>query len=136
MCVAGAVLAIQPSVNARLAQKVGLIESSCISFTVGTIFLLLLTLIYGQGSLGAVTQAAWWELSGGLMGAFFVFTVILIVPRLGTAAAMALIIAGQLGTALILDHYQLFGFRGIPLNVSRLSGAVLLLLGTWLIVRT
>ena len=69
------------------------------------------------------------------MGAFFVFTVILIVPRLGTGAVMAVTIAGQLLTALLLDHFQLFGFRGIPLDASRISGAVLMLLGTWLIIR-
>ena len=69
------------------------------------------------------------------MGAFYVFMVILILPRLGTAAAMAVTIAGQLLAALLLDHFQVFGFREIPLDLSRISGAVLMLLGTWLIVR-
>ncbi len=136
MFVAGALVAIQPSVNARLAQKVGLIESSCISFLVGTSFLLILTLIFGRGSFGALTQVSWWELTGGLLGAFYVFTVILIVPQLGTGAAMAVTIAGQLLAALILDHFQLFGFRGIPLDITRIAGALLMLLGTWLVIRT
>ena len=135
MFVAGALVAIQPSVNARLAQKVGLLESSSISFMVGTSFLLFLTQIFGRGSFGAITQVSWWELTGGLMGAFYVSTVILIVPRLGTGAVMAVTIAGQLLTALVLDHFQLFGFRGIPLDASRISGALLMLLGTWLIIR-
>ncbi len=135
MLVAGALVAIQPSVNARLAQKTGLLESSCISFTVGTTVLLLLASFFGRGSFRAITQVSWWELTGGLMGAFYVSTVILIVPRIGTAAAMGVTITGQLLTALILDHFQLFGFRGIPLDLTRLSGAVLLLLGTWLIIR-
>ena len=47
---------------------------------------------------------------------------------------MAVAIAGQLLTALILDHFQLFGFRGIPLNHQDFR-AVLMLLGTWLIIR-
>ena len=128
-------MAIQPSVNARLAQKVGLIESSCLSFLVGTVFLLILT-IFGWGSFSAINQVSWWELTGGLLGAFYVFTVILIVPRLGTGAAMAVTIAGQLLTALLLDHFQLFGFRGIPLDITRISGAMLMLLGAWLIIRT
>ena len=135
MFVAGALVAFQPSVNARLAQKVGLLESACISFLVGTTFLLLLAPLFGRGSFRALTQVSWWELTGGLMGAFYVFTVILIVPRLGTGAVMAVTIAGQLLTALLLDHFQLFGFRGIPLDASRISGAVIMLLGTWLIIR-
>ncbi|MRR37694.1 EamA-like transporter family protein, partial [bacterium] len=35
MMFGGAVLALQPSINARLAQKVGILESSFISFAVG-----------------------------------------------------------------------------------------------------
>ena len=135
MFVAGALVAFQPSVNARLAQKVGLLESACISFLVGTTFLLLLAPLFGRGSFWALTRVSWWELTGGLMGAFYVFTVILIVPRLGTGAVMAVTIAGQLLTALLLDHFQLFGFRGIPLDAARISGAIIMLLGTWLIIR-
>jgi transporter family-2 protein len=135
MFVGGALVALQPSVNARLAQKIGLAESSTVSFLVGTMALLLLAMVFGQGSFRALPRASWWELTGGLMGAFYVFTVILIVPRLGTAGAMAATIAGQLLAALLLDQFQAFGFRGIPLDLSRISGAVLMLLGTWLIVR-
>jgi bacterial/archaeal transporter family-2 protein len=135
MFLAGACVALQPSVNARLAQKVGLIESSTLSFVVGTLSLSILTLIFGRGSFRALSQVTWWELSGGLLGAFYVYTVILFVPRLGTATAMAVTIAGQLLTALLLDQFSFFGFRGIPLDFTRISGAVLMLLGTWLIVR-
>jgi bacterial/archaeal transporter family-2 protein len=135
MFLAGALVALQPSVNARLAQKVGLIESSTISFVVGAAFLLSLALIFGRGSFRALPQVSWWELTGGLMGAFYVSTVILFVPQLGTAPAMAVTIAGQLLAALLLDQFQCFGFRGIPLDFTRASGAVLMLLGTWLIIR-
>lgn len=135
MFAAGACVALQPSINARLAQKVGLIESSTVSFVVGALFLFCLTMIFGRGSLRALPQVSWWELTGGLLGAFYVCTVILVVPRLGTAAAMAVTIAGQLLAALILDQFPFFGFRGIPLDLTRLSGTALMLLGTWLIVR-
>lgn len=133
--VSGILVALQPSVNARLAQKIGLVESSTISFLVGTLFLFLLALAFGQGSFRALNQVSWWELTGGLMGAFFVSAVILVVPRLGTGSVMAVAIAGQLLMALLLDQFQFFGFREIPITVSRISGALLMLLGTWLIVR-
>lgn len=133
---AGALASCQPLVNARLAQKIGLVESSFISFLVGTIFLLIMTLVFGRGSLANITQASWWQLTGGLMGAFFVFTVILVVPQMGTGTVMAATIAAQLLTALILDHFQVFGFRHIPIDLPRLVGAVLMLAGTWLIIRT
>ena len=135
MFAAGALGACQPSVNARLAQKVGFIESSTVSFLVGTVALLLLALIFGRGSFRALPAASWWELTGGLIGAFYVYIALLFVPRLGTAAAMAVTIAGQLLMALLLDQFRVFGLRGIPLDISRVAGTILMLLGTWLIIR-
>ncbi len=133
---AGALASCQPLVNARLAQKIGLVESSFISFLVGTVFLLAMTLLFGRGSLAQITQAPWWQLTGGLMGAFFVFTVILVVPKMGTGVVMAATIAAQLLMALVLDHFQVFGFRHIPVDLPRIIGAGLMLAGTWLIIRT
>lgn len=134
MC-GGAVLALQPSINARLAQKVGIIESSFISFAVGTLVLAVALSFWGRGSLRAISGAAWWELTGGLLGAAFVTLTILVVPRIGTAAAMAAIIASQLITGLLMDHLGLFGFRGAPLDGKRLAGAVLLMAGAALVFR-
>jgi transporter family-2 protein len=133
---AGAMASCQPLINARLAQKIGLVESAFVSFLVGTVFLLLMTLLFGRGSLWQIGQASWWQLTGGLLGAFFVFSTILIVPQLGTGVVMAATIAAQLLMALLLDHFQAFGFRHIPLDLPRLVGVALMLAGTWLIIRT
>ena len=102
----------------------------------GTVALFLLAMVFGQGSFRGLPQASWWELTGGLIGAIFVSAVILVVPSLGTGSVMAVAIAGQLLTALLLDQFQLFGFREIPITLPRIFGAVLMLLGTWLIIRT
>jgi len=70
MACGGVAIALQPSINARLAQKVGSYESSMISFAVGTLCLLVLVMVAGRGNLRNVLDATWWELSGGLLGAF------------------------------------------------------------------
>lgn len=133
MFCAGITVAVQPSVNARLAQKVGIIESACISFAVGTIALYLLLLVSGRGTFRGVGETAWWEWTGGILGAIFVSTTIVVVPRIGTAAAMAAIIAAQLLAGIILDHFGFFGFQGIPVDAKRVVGVLLLLAGAMLI---
>lgn len=135
MFCAGITVALQPSINARLAQKVGILGSACISFAVGTIALLLLLILTGRGTLKGLAGTVWWEWTGGLMGAIFVSVTILVVPRIGTAAAMAATIAAQLVTGLILDHFGLFGFRGAPVDLKRLVGVVILMFGAGLIFR-
>ena len=131
----GIMVAIQPSVNARLAQRVGTIESAMISFAVGTLALLVVTLLVGKGSMRGVLGVPMWQLSGGLLGAFFVTAMIFVVPRIGTTAAMASVIAAQLCTGLVIDRLGFFGLQQIPLDGKRVAGAVLLLVGAALILR-
>jgi transporter family-2 protein len=131
----GITIAVQPSINGRLAQKVGTLESSCISFAVGTLLLLAVVLVSGKGSLREVTNASWWELTGGCLGAFFVTMTIVAIPRIGTTAAMAAVIGAQLTTGVLLDHFGLFGFRTIPLDGKRAVGVALLMAGASLIIR-
>ena len=131
----GIAIAVQPSINGRLAQKVGTLESSCISFAVGTLLLLVMVLIAGKGSLKGVVNCSWWELTGGGLGAFFVTMTIVAIPRIGTTAALAAVIGAQLTTSVLLDHFGLFGFRAIPLDGKRAIGVALLMAGTSLIIR-
>jgi bacterial/archaeal transporter family-2 protein len=135
MLCGGAMVAIQPSINARLAQKIGFIESAALSFAVGTIALLLVATAVGRGDWRGLQQAQWWEWTGGLFGAFFVSMTILAVPRIGTAATMAIAIAAQLATGVLLDHFNLFGYRGVAFDSRRLLGIVLLLAGAYLVMR-
>lgn len=131
----GIAVAVQPSINIRLAQKTGVFESSCISFAVGTLLMIAVVLVAGKGTFRGIAQASWWELTGGLLGAFFVTLTIIAIPRIGTTAAMATVIAAQLTTGVLLDHFGLFGFRTIPLDGKRAVGVVLLMAGAALIVR-
>jgi len=135
MVAGGVAVAIQPSVNARLAEKTGYLQAATISFAVGTLVLLLASLSTQQGSLRKATEADWWQLSGGLFGAFFVTMTIIGVPRIGTTAVLALTIVSQLVAGLVMDHYGVFGMRGIPIDFKRLLGVALLLVGVALICR-
>lgn len=135
MITAGAAVALQPSINARLAEKTGLLESACISFMVGATALLIAVLVSGRWTVKGLSGTPWWEWTGGILGAFFVSATIMAVPRIGTAAAMAASITAQLLTALLLDHFGLFGFGGAQIDLKRSVGASLLILGAWLIIR-
>ncbi len=131
----GIAIAVQPSINGRLAQKVGALESSFISFAVGTLFLAAVVLFAGKGSLKGVADSSAWELTGGCLGAFFVTMTIIAVPRIGTTAALATAICAQLTASVILDHFGLFGFRTYPLDSKRAIGVALLMAGAGLIIK-
>jgi len=135
MVAGGVAVAMQPSINARLAEKIGFLQAATVSFAVGTLVLLLVSVSVPQGSFRRTFEADWWQLSGGLFGAFFVTMTIVGVPRIGTTAVLALTIVSQLLAGLVMDHYGLFGMRGIPVDFKRMLGVVLLLAGVVLICR-
>jgi len=135
MAVGGAAVAIQPSLNARLAEKTGFLQAATISFAVGTLVLLLISLSSGHGNFRRILEADWWQLTGGFFGAFFVTMTIVGVPRIGTTAVLALTIVSQLLAGLVMDHYGLLGMRVIPIDLKRLLGITFLLVGVFLIYR-
>lgn len=135
MVIGGGAVAIQPTLNARLAEKTGFLQAATISFAVGTLVLFLLSLASSTGSFRRATDADWWQLTGGLFGAFFVTMTIVGVPRIGTTAVLALTIVSQLTAGLIMDHFGLLGMRCLPIDFKRLLGVALLLAGVFLIFR-
>ena len=71
---------------------------------------------------------------GGLVGAFYVAASSVYASRLGAAAWFGLIVTGQVAASMLMDHYGLLGFPRRPINVVRLGGSALLLIGVALVL--
>lgn len=135
LCV-GAFLPLQVGVNSKLAESVDSpLVSALLSFCVGTIALLSYILITGAPLANAVnaknaSPIAW---IGGLLGAFYVAVSIVLLPKLGVATTVTLIIAGQMLMSLVMDHYGLLGVPVKEISLARAGGAVLVIAGVVLI---
>ncbi len=135
---AGAGVPVQAAVNSALRQHLGRPEwATLVSFSVGTA-LVALALMLQRTPLPAMAQAArapWWAWTGGGLGAFYVFTTILLVPRLGATTALAVTLAGQVAFGLVLDQAGLLGLATRELTPGRLAGVALLAAGVFLVQR-
>jgi transporter family-2 protein len=60
------------------------------------------------------------------MGAFIVLSITFATPRIGTAATIGLLIAGQLTMGVVIDRFGLFGFEQLGVSWPRAVGLVLL----------
>jgi transporter family-2 protein len=133
--IAGIALPVQFSINAQLRDTIGSpLAASTISFLVGTIALSFLTVFSNQPILlkNALAGPAWIWI-GGLLGAFYVFATIILIPHLGAGTTVALVLTGQVIASLIIDH---FGFLHVPVHtigVERLLGALLIIIGVFLV---
>jgi transporter family-2 protein len=134
----GLAVTIQAGVNANLRQAMASpVLAAAISFGTGFLSLILLLLAVG-GSLPSpslVKQTEWWKWTGGMIGAIYVTTVIISVPKIGTANLVSLSVAGQLVAAVVLDHYGWLGFTLHPANGWRLLGMAFIMVGVMLVVK-
>lgn len=134
---AGTLLPVQFGINSQLARLFGNpLVASTISFWVGTVILTGLTvcLVRTWPQPEALRQTApQIYLFGGLLGASFLTTNIFLVPRLGSAATLCFVIAGQLLAALIIDHFGFFNLALRGVTFGRAAGALLVLIGATMV---
>ena len=134
---AGLAGSVQVAVMSRLGERIGVGEA--LGFAT-----LLTAVIAGAGllvvrrSLGGYERALhqpWWTLTGGLWGTLIIFTVTYAGPRIGVAATVGILIAGQLIMGAMIDRFGLFGSQQIALHWPRLAGIALLAVGAALSLR-
>ncbi|CUH96353.1 putative membrane protein [Propionispora sp. 2/2-37] len=133
---AGLAVTFQTGVNTQLRSALqNPVAASLASFTVGTLVLFLCMYFYNGPlpSLASLSLVSWWKWTGGILGAFFVYAVIVLTPEIGPANMLSLVVFGQLFLALLLEHFGLLGFTLHPVSPLRLGGLVLLVAGVYLI---
>ncbi|MBL4594884.1 MAG: DMT family transporter [Flavobacteriales bacterium] len=133
---AGAVLPLQAGLNIQLGKSVHQpIFAAFASFLVGTIglFIYLMILKFDFSSILNIKEVSPFVWVAGLLGAFYVATVIILAPKLGTALTFSLIVAGQMSLSLIFDHYGLMALPVKQINWQRFLGLAFLITGVLLI---
>jgi len=132
--VAGLAGAVQAAVMGRFGERIGVVEALAFASLVTTA-ITLATLVAVRQSLGGIAEgirSPVWMWSAGLMSAFIVFAIALGPPRIGTTTTIALVIAGNLVMAAIVDQFGLFGLERIGMTPVRIAGIVLLAVGAGL----
>jgi bacterial/archaeal transporter family-2 protein len=136
MAVVGGCVAVQAPVNAGLGRSTGSFAAATISFAVGTVLLAAIVVLSGKaGGIGEVAHVDWYYLLGGVLGAAYVFSALVLVSQIGAGAVAAATVTGQLTTSVVLDRIGFLGLDREPITPARVVGVLLLLAGTYLIVR-
>ena len=136
MAVVGGLVAMQAPVNAGLGKTTGDAPAALVSFIVGTLVLAAIVVVIGQaGEVSSATEVQWYYLIGGALGAAYVYTSLAVVHTIGAGGVAAATITGQLVTSVALDRIGFLGLEQLPLTAARLTGVVLLIVGTYLVVR-
>jgi transporter family-2 protein len=134
----GTLLALQAGANVQLSQALAS-PFGASTLQLGIAAGLLVAAAAAVGSLGALDllgDAEGWHLVGGIGSAVYITAGILLFPRLGAVVAVGLFIAGQMGASLLLDGFGWLGVAREDLGAPAAIGALAVMAGTWLIVRS
>ena len=135
---AGISIVIQQALNANLRTALdSAVWSGFASYFVGLLCMMLLAVALRDPipSAAVVSRIPWWAWSGGLFGAIFIGLAIYLIPILGAATFISLLIAGQMLTSVAFDHFGWLGLAQRTVDLPRLIGAALLIAGVVLIRR-
>lgn len=122
----GIAVGVQAAINGALGKNLGIIEATLVSFIVGTGALTVATLLFGRGSVSAALEVPRWQLVGGLLGAFYVFSIVLGAPRLGVTSTIVAVITGQMLAGALIDHFGVVPGRHVPIDRYRVLGLALM----------
>jgi bacterial/archaeal transporter family-2 protein len=132
----GIFMTIQAGVNSQLRTGINSpIGAAFLSFLGGTLSLAFALIVFRQPlpNLQTLSTLEWYKYTGGLLGATFVTFAILSAPKIGISNMSVIIITGQLLTAFCLDYFGLLGFKASEINITKILGLLLVIIGAYLV---
>jgi transporter family-2 protein len=132
----GVAIGLQGPFSSIIGQRLGIIEGVFIIHLGGTVAALLPIMLMGGGKLAGWNSLPWYVLSAGVLGMVVVAAIAYLIPHIGAAAAMVLVVAGQLLTGSVLDHFGAFGLKVNPIDLQKAAGLLIVFLGVWLTIKT
>ena len=131
----GIAVGIQSPLSGVMSEKVGGAASSFIIHVSGAIVSGVLLLGRGGEKIENWRILPWYMFGLGSLGVVLYLTLSYTIPKMGATSAVTLIIVGQLIMGLLLDSFGWFGLPTRPIEITRMFGVVLLLGGSYLMVK-
>lgn len=135
--VAGSATSVQIPVNAGLRTHLAHpMQATFVSFAVGMLVSLAYCLATGSPlpTTDGLARIPWWAWTGGILGTLYVASSVILSPRIGVAAMLSMVIAGQMLMSMVIDHYGLLNAAVYPITPQRFVGAILVAVGASVMV--
>ena len=134
----GVLTPIQTAANSRLRQYVvSPFIASLVSFSIGTIFLLIVTLC-DKGSIfidkELLSSLPWWAWLGGVCGLWGLTVNIIIFPKLGAMQTALMPMLGQIIMGIIIDSFGLLQSPHFQFTFLRFISVVIILMGMLMVI--
>jgi transporter family-2 protein len=129
----GVVIGIQSPIAGAMGQRIGGAASSLIVHMSGMILSAILLWLKGGEKIREWHTLPWYMLIAGVFGVILYQTISYTLPKIGSTLMVTLIIVGQLITGIVIDHFGWLGVTPRPVDLPRIIGVGVLILGGYLI---
>lgn len=136
--ISGALIPVQASTNTAFSKVTGNpISTALVVFATGLLAVSAYALITRTPipSVEQLKSAPIYGYAGGFIIAFYVILITIVVPKLGVGPAIGLIITGQVLSAVVIDHFGLFGAAVRELDLKRIFGTLLMVAGIYFVMK-
>lgn len=136
--VTGALIPIQAATNASFSKSIGNASiTGLMVFIVGLIGMIVFVLLSRMSfpKLQQLASAPMYGYLGGIIVATYVVMITVLVPRIGVGTAIGLIVTGQILCAVVIDHFGLFNVAVRSVDMTRIAGVLLMIVGVYLVMK-
>ncbi|WDV46568.1 DMT family transporter [Clostridiaceae bacterium M8S5] len=127
--IAGTLISVQSVFNARLGDKVGVIEATAIVHGVGLIVAIALASFFGDGDIKKITQVNKLYLIGGALGVMIIFSITKSIGILGGSFSITILLIAQLITITVIDLLGLFDTPKVQFDYTKPLGIFIMIVG-------
>ncbi len=135
---AGAANPLQSGANAELNKQLGSpIWAGVFVYASGLVGLLLEQLFFRHAfpQAGSIASVKGWAWIGGFVSIASTLAGLTLAQKLGAGAFTGLTVTASIATSILFDHMGWIGFRQHSASPARLAGAVLMVLGLWIVAK-
>lgn len=134
--ISGVTMAIQGTLNSVLAQRTALLPATLVVHIIGSIIALIAVLFTKAPILKLHwLNVPWYIYLGGVLSVIIIGLVAVSIPQIGVANATTAIIIGQVGAAVLIDHFGWFGIERLPWSNWQFLGLALFAAGAKLLFK-
>ena len=120
----GMALSMQAAVNGQLGERVGVVQSALLTFSVGAVVTALLIFFFAPPASATLLSVPKWQLAGALFGIVYMLVMVAAIPRVGVAIATVATILGQMVMSLLIDTMGWLGNAPIAFNFWRFGAMI------------
>ncbi len=129
---AGVLIPIMAALSGAMGRTLGNPQIAALLVVAGAFLMVLAFTLAtaGQGfEWSRLAQAKPLQIVSGFAMAFYLLSITYLAPRFGVGNAVMLVVAGQIASAAVIDHFGLFGAPHKPIDFMRAAGLAIMVAG-------